>query len=210
MSLQGLLDTNPVIPVVVVNSADEGVNVGEALLKGGITTAEVTFRTAAAESAIREMKKIEGLHVGAGTIVNAQQAETAINAGATFVVSPGFSADVVRVCQDAKIPVIPACTDGSWIIAALDMGVDVVKFFPASVMGGIKAIKALAAPFPSVGFIPTGGVSAANLAEYLSVPAVRACGGSWMVKPDLVREGQWDTISTLSAEAISIAKEAGR
>ena len=210
MSLQDLLSANPVVPVVVVDSAEEGVGVGKALVAGGITTAEVTFRTAAAADAIRAMSEIEGLTVGAGTVINPAQVEAAVAAGARYIVSPGFSAEVVRATQDAGVISLPACTDGSWIMAALAMGLDTVKFFPAEASGGVATIKALAAAFPGLRFMPTGGVSAKNLASYLSVPVIAACGGSWMVKKDLVKAGAWEEISRLSAEAIAIAKESGR
>ncbi|MDY3679354.1 MAG: bifunctional 4-hydroxy-2-oxoglutarate aldolase/2-dehydro-3-deoxy-phosphogluconate aldolase [Actinomyces urogenitalis] len=210
MSLQDLLSANPVVPVVVVDSAQEGVGVGRALVAGGITTAEVTFRTAAAADAIRAMSEIEGLTVGAGTVVNPAQVEAAVAAGAQYIVSPGLSAEVVRATQEAGVISLPACTDGSWIMAALALGLDTVKFFPAEASGGIATIKALSAAFPGLRFMPTGGVSAANLADYLSVPVVAACGGSWMVKKDLVKAGAWEEITRLSAEAVAIAKECGR
>lgn len=210
MSLQDLLSANPVVPVVVVDSAQEGVGVGRALVAGGITTAEVTFRTAAAADAIRAMSEIEGLTVGAGTVVNPAQVEAAVAAGAQYIVSPGLSAEVVRATQEAGAISLPACTDGSWIMAALALGLDTVKFFPAEASGGIATIKALSAAFPGLRFMPTGGVSAANLADYLSVPVVAACGGSWMVKKDLVKAGAWEEITRLSAEAVAIAKECGR
>lgn len=207
MSLNEMLAASPIVPVVVVNSPEEGVQVGKALLKGGIKTAEVCFRTDAAEEAIKEMCQIPELTVGAGTVINPKQAETAIAAGAQFIVSPGFSAEVVKTCQANDVPALPACTDGSWIMAALELGIEVVKFFPASNFGGIGTIKSLSAAFPGLGFMPTGGVSAANLAEYLAVPSIRACGGSWMVKGNLVEAQDWETISKLSAEAMAIAKE---
>lgn len=210
MSLQDLLSANPVVPVVVVDSAQEGVGVGRALVAGGITTAEVTFRTAAAADAIRAMSEIEGLTVGAGTVVNPAQVEAAVAAGAQYIVSPGLSAEVVRATQEAGVISLPACTDGSWIMAALALGLDTVKFFPAEASGGIATIKALSAAFPGLRFMPTGGVSAANLADYLCVPVVAACGGSWMVKKDLVKAGAWEEITRLSAEAVAIAKECGR
>lgn len=210
MSIRQMLAANPVVPVVVVESAADGVKVGEALVAGGITTAEVTFRTAAAADAIREMKNIPGLNVGAGTVTNVAQVEAAIEAGATYIVSPGFSKEVVKATLDAGIPALPSCTDGSWIMAALDLGLDTVKFFPAGISGGINAIKALSAPFPGLGFVPTGGVGPDNLAEYLSIPAILACGGSWMVKADLVEAQRWDEITRLSAQAVQIAKESGR
>ena len=177
MTLHDILAANPVMPVVVVESAQQGVNVGHALLHGGITTAEVTFRTAAAPDAIRAMSEIDGLTVGAGTVLNIRHAEAAIAAGAQYVVSPGFSADVVRYCQEADVPVLPACTDGTLIMAALELGLDTVKFFPANIMGGIPAMKSFGAVFPGLRFVPTGGVNAANLAEYLAVPQIAACGG---------------------------------
>lgn len=209
-SLAALLAANPVVPVVVVDSAEDGVNVGKALVAGGITTAEVTFRTAAGADAIRAMQEVEGLTVGAGTVINTAQVEAAVAAGAKYIVSPGFSADVVRATQDAGVLSLPACSDASWIMAALELGIDTVKFFPASVNGGVPAIKALSAAFPGLGFVPTGGVNADNLADYLSVDVIRACGGSWMVKKDLVAAGDWEQITRLSAQAIAIAKECGR
>lgn len=210
MSLQDLLSANPVVPVVVVDSAEEGVGVGRALVAGGITTAEVTFRTAAAADAIRAMSEIEGLTVGAGTVVNPAQVEAAVAAGAQYIVSPGLRAEVVRATQEAGVISLPACTDASWIMAALALGLDTVKFFPAETSGGIATIKALSAAFPGLRFMPTGGVSAANLADYLGVPVVAACGGSWMVKKDLVKAGAWEEITRLSAQAVAIAKECGR
>ncbi|WP_103062291.1 bifunctional 4-hydroxy-2-oxoglutarate aldolase/2-dehydro-3-deoxy-phosphogluconate aldolase [Actinomyces qiguomingii] len=208
--LTTILAANPVVPVVVVDSAQDGVSVGRALVAGGITTAEVTFRTAAGADAIRAMQDIEGLTVGAGTVINTAQVEAAVAAGAKYIVSPGFSADVVRATVDAGIASLPACSDASWIMAALELGIGTVKFFPASINGGVPAIKALSAVFPSLGFVPTGGINAANLAQYLAVDAVRACGGSWMVKKDLVAAGDWEQITRLSAQAMTIAKEAGR
>lgn len=209
--MRDLLAGAPVIPVVVVDSAREGVEVGRALLAGGVATAEVTFRTAAAREAIIAMRaEVGGLTVGAGTVVNRGQVESAISAGAQYVVSPGFSAEVIVACQEAGIPVLPSCTDGSWIMAALDRGIRTVKFFPAEPLGGVRTIRALTAPFPAVSFVPTGGISSGNLAAYLSVDSVMACGGSWMVTRDLVREGAWSEISRLAAEAMAIAKGAGR
>jgi 2-dehydro-3-deoxyphosphogluconate aldolase/(4S)-4-hydroxy-2-oxoglutarate aldolase len=203
--IEDLLAGNPVIPVVVVDSAEDGRHVGEALLEGGISTAEVTFRTPAAEDAIRAMSRIPGLVVGAGTVINVRQVDNAVAAGARYVVSPGFSADIVRHCTTRGIPVLPACTDGSWIMAALDLGVRTVKFFPAEVLGGASAIAALSAPFPGLGFVPTGGVGTANLADYLSLPCVPACGGSWMVPASAIRNGKWNEITRLSREALVIA-----
>lgn len=209
--IRELFAASPVVPVVVVDSPVEGLAVGRALLEGGVVTAEVTFRTAAAGEAIAVMSRdLPGLTVGAGTVVNAAQAREAIAAGARYVVSPGFSRPVVEECQRVGVPVLPACTDGSWIMAALEMGIDTVKFFPAGINGGAKAIRALSAPFPQVGFVPTGGVGPGNLSEYLDVPSVVACGGSWLVDRKLVEAGAWGEVTRLSAEALEIAREAGR
>lgn len=202
-----ILQGNPIVPVVVVDSPEQGVAVGRALVAGGIRTAEVTFRTAAAAQAIAAMSQIDGLTVGAGTVINPAQVDEAVTAGARYIVSPGFFPPVVKAAQDAGVGVLPACTDGSWIMAALDLGVRVVKFFPAGVMGGPAAIRALSAPFPQVGFVPTGGVNAANLGDYLGLPCVPAVGGTWMVKPALIREEKWDEVTALSAEAIRLAEE---
>ncbi|QQC43620.1 bifunctional 4-hydroxy-2-oxoglutarate aldolase/2-dehydro-3-deoxy-phosphogluconate aldolase [Schaalia meyeri] len=210
MRLDQILRANPVIPVVVVNDAQEGVDVGRALVAGGISTAEVTFRTAAAPDAIEAMNGIDGLVVGAGTVLNAHQAKRAIESGARYVVSPGFSADIVRTCQEAGVPALPGCSNASLIMAALAMGIDVVKFFPANILGGAGAIKAYSAVFPGLRFVPTGGVSPSLLPEYLRMPEIAACGGSWMVRRELVESRNWATITALSAEAVRIAKESGR
>lgn len=204
--MKEVLISNPVVPVVVLDEAADAPKLAQALIAGGITTAEVTFRTSAAEEAIRLMSEIKGITVGAGTVTNAKQAEKAIAAGAKYVVSPGFSREVVQTCLDAGITPLPACTDGSWLMAALDLGLSLVKFFPAEAMGGISTIKALAAPFPGMSFVPTGGIGPKNLADYLSVPAVKACGGSWMVKKDLIAAGNWDQITELSRAAVELAK----
>lgn len=208
--VRDMLAANPVVPVVVVDSAQEGVAVGEALVAGGIRTAEVTFRTAAGADAIRAMQDVEGLTVGAGTVINPEQVARAAAAGAKYIVSPGFSADVVKATQDAGLVSLPACSDASWIMRAVELGIDTVKFFPAGVLGGLKAIKNLSAPFPYLKFLPSGGVSAANLGEYLASPVIAAASGSWMVKKDLIKAGAFDEITRLSAEAIAIAKENGR
>lgn len=210
MSPQEMLAANPVVPVVVVDSAQEGVAVGEALVAGGIRTAEVTFRTAAGADAIRAMQDVEGLTVGAGTVINPEQVARAAAAGAKYIVSPGFSADVVKATQDAGLVSLPACSDASWIMQAVELGIDTVKFFPAGVLGGLKAINNLAAPFPYLKFLPSGGVSAANLGEYLASPVIAAASGSWMVKKDLIKAGRFDEITRLSAQAVAIAKENGR
>lgn len=205
-----MLAAHPVVPVVVVDSAQEGMDVGKALVAGGITTAEVTFRTAAGAEALRAMSQIEGLTVGAGTVINPAQVDAAAKAGASYIVSPGFSADVVRATLDAGLVSLPACSDASWILRALELGLTTVKFFPAGTLGGMAAIKNLAGPFPQVRFLPSGGVGPANLAEYLTSPLIAAASGSWMVKKDLIKAGDWAGVTRLAAEAMTIAKESGR
>ncbi|MDR1891772.1 MAG: bifunctional 4-hydroxy-2-oxoglutarate aldolase/2-dehydro-3-deoxy-phosphogluconate aldolase [Oscillospiraceae bacterium] len=175
-----------VVPVIKLDSPDQALPLAEALVSGGLPVAEVTFRTDAAQESIQILSdEAPDILVGAGTVINTEQLERAYTAGAKFIVSPGFSRAVVERSLALGLPVFPGCATPSEIIAALDMGLETVKFFPAENYGGLKTIKALAAAFPQVKFIPTGGVSPANLAEYLSCPKILACGGSWMIKPDL-------------------------
>lgn len=196
---------SPVVPVVVINRADRAELLGEALVAGGVPVAEVTFRTEAAAESIRRMASNPDLLVGAGTVLTAAQVDAAADAGARFIVSPGLSVAVVRRAQELELPVFPGAVTPSEIMAALDLGLTTCKFFPANVYGGLKALKALGAPFGQVSFIPTGGVSAANLAEYLALPNVAAVGGSWMVPADAVDAGDGATITRLCAEAVAVA-----
>jgi 2-dehydro-3-deoxyphosphogluconate aldolase/(4S)-4-hydroxy-2-oxoglutarate aldolase len=193
------------VPVIVIDDAAAAVPLADALVAGGLRSAEVTFRTDAAEAVVRAMSADGRLLVGAGTVVTADQVDRAVAAGARFIVSPGFSPAVVRRGRDVGVPVFPGVATATEIIAALAEGVDVVKFFPAEPLGGVTMIKALAAPFRSVRFIPTGGIAAAQLPAYLAVPAVAAVGGSWMVAPKLISEGRWDEITKLTAEAVAVA-----
>lgn len=192
-----------IVPVVVIDRADRAQALGEALVAGGIPVAEVTFRTAAAAESIRRMAVNPDLLVGAGTVLSAGQVDQAVDAGARFIVSPGFSADVVRRAQQHGLPVFPGAVTPTEIMAALDLGLTTLKFFPANVYGVPEALKALGAPFPQVRFIPTGGVSVANLADYLALPNVAAVGGSWMVPADAIAAGDTATIERLCAEAIA-------
>ncbi|MHA6523044.1 bifunctional 4-hydroxy-2-oxoglutarate aldolase/2-dehydro-3-deoxy-phosphogluconate aldolase [Tessaracoccus sp. G1721] len=192
---------NRIIPVVVINQAERAAALGEALVAGGIPIAEVTFRTEAAPEAIRRMSANPALLVGAGTVLSVAQVDQAVDAGARFIVSPGFSAAVVQRAQHHGLPVFPGAVTPSEIMAALDLGLTTLKFFPANIYGGAAALKALGAPFPQVRFIPTGGVSAANLETYLTLPNVAAVGGSWMVPAAAVDAGDMDTVRTLCAEA---------
>lgn len=195
---------SPIVPVVVINRADRAQALGEALVAGGIPVAEVTFRTSAAAEAIRRMSATPDLLVGAGTVLTVDQVDRAVEAGARFIVSPGFSAAVVRRAQQHGLPVYPGTVTPTEIMAALDLGLTTLKFFPATTYGGAAALKALGAPFPQVRFIPTGGVSAANLGDYLSLPNVAAVGGSWMVPVDAIDAGDTATIVRLCAEAVAV------
>lgn len=177
-----------VIPVVVINDEKETIEILSKLREGGINCAEITFRTACAKEAIAiGTKAFEDMNIGAGTVINAEQAKSAVQAGAKFIVSPGFSGEVARYCTDEKIPYYPGCVTPTEIMCALSYGLNVVKFFPAGVYGGLKAMKALSAPFPQVRFIPTGGVDLSNLKEYLDFDKVYAVGGSFMMKGDIVK-----------------------
>lgn len=177
-----------VIPVVVINDEKETIEILSKLREGGINCAEITFRTACAKEAIAiGTKAFEDMNIGAGTVINAEQAKSAVQAGAKFIVSPGFSDEVARYCTDEKIPYYPGCVTPTEIMRALSYGLNVVKFFPAGVYGGLKAMKALSAPFPQVRFIPTGGVDLINLKEYLDFDKVYAVGGSFMMKGDIVK-----------------------
>lgn len=177
-----------VIPVVVINDEKETIEILSKLREGGINCAEITFRTACAKEAIAiGTKAFEDMNIGAGTVINAEQAKSAVQAGAKFIVSPGFSDEVARYCTDEKIPYYPGCVTPTEIMRAISYGLNVVKFFPAGVYGGLKAMKALSAPFPQVRFIPTGGVDLGNLKEYLDFDKVYAVGGSFMMKGDIVK-----------------------
>ena len=193
------------VPVIVIDDVAAALPLADALVAGGLRSAEVTFRTDAAEAVVRAMSADGRLLVGAGTVVTADQVDRAVAAGARFIVSPGFSPAVVRHARELGVPVFPGVATATEIIAALAEGVDVVKFFPAEPLGGVTMIKALAAPFRSVRFIPTGGIAAAQLPGYLAVPAVAAVGGSWMVATKLIAEGRWDEITKLTAEAVAVA-----
>lgn len=193
------------VPVVVLEDAADAAPLGRALLAGGLPVAEVTFRTAAAAEAIEQMAAIDELLVGAGTVVNVEQAQRAVKAGARFIVSPGLSADVVQWCQDAAVPVIPGVWTPTELMAAMALGLEVVKFFPAEAAGGLATLKALAGPFPAMRFMPTGGVGPGNLTDYLAVKAVLACGGSWMVKKNHIRAKDFQLITDLTRQAVATA-----
>jgi 2-dehydro-3-deoxyphosphogluconate aldolase/(4S)-4-hydroxy-2-oxoglutarate aldolase len=197
-----------VVPVVVLEDASDARPLAAALAAGGLPLAEVTFRTAAAADALRALADDPALHVGAGTVVRPEQVDEAVAAGARFVVSPGLSQHVGERCREHGVPVVPGVATASDVMAALDLGLDVLKLFPAEACGGVATLKALAGPFPDVRFVPTGGISAANAASYLTLPSVAAVGGSWMVAPQLVRSGDFDGVTRLAAEAVALVAEA--
>jgi len=193
-----------IVPVVKIDNAQDAVPLAQALADGGLPVAEITFRTEAAEESIRRIaSRLPNVLVGAGTVLNVDQAKRAVQAGAKFIVTPGFSASVVKHCVDNGIPVTPGIATPTEIVMALDQGVDVVKFFPADAFGGMKTLKALSAPFGKVGFVPTGGITAENISEYILFPKVLACGGTWMVKDELIKAGKFAEITRLTQEAIA-------
>lgn len=196
-----------VVPVVVLNNADDAVPLADALIKGGLPCAEVTFRTDAAEESIRRIcESFPDMLVGAGTVLTTEQVERAHKAGAKFIVSPGFDPEIIDCCISIGLPVLPGCITPSEIAQAVKRGLKVVKFFPAEQSGGVAMIKAMAAPYSMVKFMPTGGISTKNLADYLSCDKILCCGGSWMVKEDLIRSGSFDKITDMTREATALAK----
>jgi 2-dehydro-3-deoxyphosphogluconate aldolase/(4S)-4-hydroxy-2-oxoglutarate aldolase len=200
-----------VLPVVVLHDADWAVPVGEALAAGGLPLVEVTFRTPAAAEAIRRLAGfLPDLLVGAGTVTSVDQAEAATAAGARFLVSPGLSGTVVRWALAADIPIIPGIQTATEVMAAIDLGLGVLKFFPAAASGGPAAVAAMGGPFPDISLVPTGGVRPTDLATYLRLPNVLACGGTWLAPPDVVAAGDLGRVSQLAAEATRIADEARR
>jgi 2-dehydro-3-deoxyphosphogluconate aldolase/(4S)-4-hydroxy-2-oxoglutarate aldolase len=200
-----LLEGHGVVPVIKFNDPSEALPLADALAAGGIKIMEITFRSAAAAEAIRRVAtERPDILVGAGTVVNMEQLEQAIQAGSKFVVSPGFDEEIVKAGLQQGIIMLPGVITPTEIMAALKAGLSILKFFPASVFGGLQAIKAYAGVFPQAKFMPTGGVSAKNLADFLALPNIQACGGSWMVSGDLISGQKWDEVTALSAEATAI------
>ena len=199
-----------VVPVIKLNNPErDAVNLAKALIEGGVPIAEVTFRAAGAATAIRLMtEEFPDMLVGAGTVLNETQVDEAIVAGAKFIVTPGFDAEIVRYCQSKGIAIYPGCTSPTDYHAAYRLGLEVLKFFPAEQSGGLAKIKSMAAPFPMFKVMPTGGISLKNLKEYLSSPVIAACGGSYMVTADLIDNGRWAEITDLCKQSVEIVKEA--
>lgn len=197
-----------IVPVVVLNKADDAEPLAQALVKGGLPCAEVTFRTDAAEESIRRIaKKFPEMFVGAGTVLTTEQADRAVGAGAKFIVSPGLNPKVVEHCLKKGYPITPGIMTPTELEMALGFGLDVVKFFPAENAGGLKMIKAMSAPYTMMKFMPTGGINATNVRDYLACNKILACGGSWMVKGDLINAGDFIQIEKLTREAAVIVKE---
>ena len=196
------------VPVVKIENSEDAAPLGRALLEAGLPIAEITFRTAAAEAAIRALTaKLPELLIGAGTVLSVDQVKLAVDAGARFMVAPGFNPTVVDYCIDHNICVVPGVNNPSQIERALARKLDVVKFFPAEASGGLPFLKAVAAPYSDMLFLPTGGINLQNLMTYLSFPRVIACGGSWMVEADLIAAGNFTQIKKLAQEAVAAIKE---
>ena len=202
MQLIQQLSALKIVPVIALERAEDIVPLGRALVENGLPVAEITFRTDAALEAIRLLRQAQpSMLIGAGTVLNKAQIEQAKAAGATFIVSPGLNPNTVRAARDLDIPMIPGVNNPSDIEAAIELGLTAVKFFPAEPSGGVRMIKALLGPYSQMQFMPTGGIGPQNIRDYLAIPGVIACGGSWMVEPALVREGNWDEIGRLARAA---------
>ena len=208
MNFRETLKSIGIIPVIQINDAEKAVPLALALKKGGLPAAEVTFRTDAAEEAIRRIKvEVPDVCVCAGTVLNVKTAERAGKAGASAIISPGTNPEVVRWCIAHRVPVIPGCATPTEVEACMRMGLDFVKLFPAEVVGGVKMLKALGGPYGNMKFMPTGGISAQNAAQYFALPNVLCCGGSWMVPGGLLDAGDFDAIEALAREAAQIVKK---
>ncbi|SEM33538.1 2-dehydro-3-deoxyphosphogluconate aldolase / (4S)-4-hydroxy-2-oxoglutarate aldolase [Butyrivibrio sp. ob235] len=197
-----------VVPVVVIDRVEDAKPLGEALVKGGLKCAEVTFRTAAAADAIKIMTdNFPDMLVGAGTVLSTKQVDEAIEAGAKFIVSPGFDPEVVDYCLEKGYPVLPGVATPSEAAQGVKRGLKVLKFFPAEQAGGLAMIKAMAAPYTGIKFMPTGGINEKNMRDYLSYDRIACCGGSWMVKGDLIKSCAFDKIEDMTKEAVKVVKE---
>lgn len=199
-----------VVPVVTIDSADDAVGLGDALAAGGLPLAEITFRTDAAAAAIEALRAARpDVLVGAGTVLDAATVDRAVTAGAEFIVAPGFNPSVVDRCRELGVAVVPGVVTPTEIEAARARGLSLLKFFPAEAAGGVRYLSAVAAPYRGIRFMPTGGVSPANLAAYLALPHVAACGGTWIATADAIRSHRFDEITRLAAEALAIAGATG-
>jgi len=196
-----------IVPVVVIDNAENAIPTAKALASGGINVMEITLRTAAGLDSIRQVaKQCPDVLIGAGTVITLDQCKSAVDAGAKFIVSPGFDRNVVRWCTENNIAVTPGCVTPTEIMQAMDLGINVVKFFPANIYGGLGAMKALAGPFDGIKFIPTGGISEKNLAEYITPTFIHAVGGSWLCSRSDIAAGNFDKIEELSRKTIDIVR----
>ena len=207
MDVLSRLAKSIIVPVVVLDKKEDAIPTAKAMAAGGVDTMEITFRTACAPEAIKAVaENCPDVLVGAGTIVNLEQCKLAVEMGAKFIVSPGFSEEIVAWCVENNIPVVPGCVTPTEIMSALKHGLNMVKFFPANVYGGLNAMKNLSAPFVGLKFLPTGGVNAANIKEYVDAPFIQAVGGSWVCPKNEISAGNWEKITALCAEARAAAK----
>ena len=210
MNVAEIIEKLKVVPVIKLDDAKDAVPLGKALVEGGLPVAEITFRTEAAEEAIRRMSgAYPDIAVGAGTLTSVEQAKRALDAGASFFVSPGFHKGITEFAIQNNIPVYPGVCTPTELMMAMEYGLPVVKFFPAGQYGGLKTIKALSGPFPRMKFMPTGGINQGNIREYLAEPCVIACGGSWMVKDDMLKKQDFDGIRQLVSEAVALVSGEG-
>lgn len=194
-----------IIPVIAIDNAEDIIPLGKVLVENGLPVAEITFRSEAAEKAIRLLRESQPeMLIGAGTVLNREQVIAAKEAGATFIVSPGFNPNTVRACQELNIEIIPGVNNPSAVEAALEMGLTTMKFFPAEPSGGINMVKSLLAPYTNLELMPTGGIKPSNINDYLAIPRVIACGGTWMVEKSLIEKGDWDELDRLTREAVAL------
>ena len=206
-TLSERLRTSKIVPVIALDNAADAVPLGAALRKSGIPVAEITFRSPAAAEAIRRLRDADpDILIAAGTVLNAAQAKAAQQAGADFIVSPGFNPNTVKACQDMDIPITPGINNPTAIEAALEHGIDTVKYFPAEASGGIPMLKALLAPYAMLKIMPTGGINAKNIRDYLAIKNVIACGGSWMVEKSLLAAQNWAEVERLGKEAVALVQ----
>ncbi|ENY6495192.1 bifunctional 4-hydroxy-2-oxoglutarate aldolase/2-dehydro-3-deoxy-phosphogluconate aldolase [Vibrio parahaemolyticus] len=207
-SIKEQLKALKVIPVIAIDKAEDIIPLGKVLTENGLPAAEITFRSAAAAEAIRLLRETQpDMLIGAGTVLNREQAIAAKEAGATFIVSPGFNPNTVKACQEIGIDIVPGVNNPSTVEAALEMGLTTLKFFPAEASGGIIMVKSLLAPYTDIELMPTGGINPANIKDYLAIPRVLACGGTWMVDKKLIEAGNWEELARLTREAVALVNE---
>lgn len=207
-SIKEQLKALKVIPVIAIDKAEDIIPLGKILAENGLPAAEITFRSAAAAEAIRLLRETQpDMLIGAGTVLSREQAIAAKEAGATFIVSPGFNPNTVKACQEIGIDIVPGVNNPSTVEAALEMGLTTLKFFPAEASGGINMVKSLLAPYTDIELMPTGGINPANIKDYLAIPRVLACGGTWMVDKKLIEAGNWEELARLTREAVALVNE---